>query len=85
MSKKEIKLVDRYKDIVECNICRKWMTLDRYETHYDKCMSTQYLIHRIKQVKGVIPEYEEIYTLPKEKFNALYQKYFEKVDYDIQQ
>lgn len=85
MSKKETRLVDRYKDVVECNICHKWMTLDKYDNHYDRCMSTQYLIHRIYQEKGVIPEYDEIFYLPREKFEGLYQKYFKKVVYDIQQ
>lgn len=64
---------------VNCNLCHRLMSLDEYDRHYDKCLSTQYLIKRIKEEKGVVPEYEEIYFLPKEKFEGLYQKYFKRV------
>ena len=64
---------------VNCNLCNKLMQLDQYDNHYDKCLSTKYLIKRIEEEKGVVPEDDEIYYLPKEKFNGLYQKYFKRV------
>lgn len=64
---------------VNCNLCNKLMSLDDYDNHYDKCLSTKYLIKRIKEEKDVVAEYEEIFNLPRNKFDALYQKYFKKV------
>ena len=63
---------------INCNLCNRLMSLEEYEDHYDKCLSTKYLIKRIKEEKGMDAEYDEIYTLPTNKFNALYQKYFKR-------
>lgn len=35
--------------LVECNLCRRWLTLDEYDNHYDKCLDIQYLISVAKQ------------------------------------
>lgn len=64
---------------INCNLCHKLMSLEEYDNHYDRCLSTKYLIKRIKEEKGVVPEYNEIFYLPREKFNGLYQKYFKRV------
>ena len=64
---------------VNCNLCHKSMSLDEYDRHYDRCLSTKYLIKRIYEEKQVKADYDEIFYLPREKFNSLYQKYFKKI------
>lgn len=75
MSKKEEpRLVDRYKDIVECNLCRKWMTLDQYDNHYDKCLDLTYLIRIAKQQGKEIPR-EDLENAKPELIERLMNKY----------
>ena len=53
---------------VNCNLCHKSMSLDEYDRHYDRCLSTKYLIKRIYEEKQVKADYDEIFYLPREKF-----------------
>lgn len=76
---KQIRYLDPDKDKVNCNLCGKYMYFNDYERHYDKCLSTKYLMNRIFQEKGVKPEYDEIFYLKENTFNELYKKYDKKV------
>lgn len=79
LTPEEKKTLREHNCSVNCNLCHKLMTLEEYDNHYDRCLSTKYLIKRIEEEKGVVPEYNEIFYLPSEKFNGLYQKYFKRV------
>lgn len=79
LTPEEKKALREHNYSVNCNLCHKLMSLDEYDRHYDRCLSTKYLIKRIKEEKGVVPEYNEIFYLPREKFEGLYQKYFKRV------
>lgn len=34
---------------VNCNLCGKWMSLQEYDNHYDRCLDIQYLLSVAKQ------------------------------------
>lgn len=36
---------------VECNLCHRWMTLEEYDEHYERCLDIQYLEY-VAKVKG---------------------------------
>ena len=79
LTPEEKKILREHNYSVNCNLCKKLMSLEEYDNHYDRCLSTKYLIKRIEEEKGIVPEYDEIFYLPKEKFNGLYQKYFKRI------
>ena len=60
---------------IKCNLCNKDMNLDGYDRHYDKCLSTKYLIDRIYKVKKQVADYDQIYNLDEKTFEKLYEKY----------
>lgn len=37
--------------LIQCNLCGRWMSLQEYEDHYDRCLDIEYLI-RVAKNKG---------------------------------
>ena len=64
--------------VVRCNLCQREMSLEHYNEHYGRCLSTMYLISVLKK-QGKQVEYELLASLSEEKFNEVYEKY---KDYD---
>lgn len=60
--------------IVECNLCHRWMLLKEYDLHYDKCLSIQYLIFRAKEQGQEITR-EDLENCKSEVLAKLYEKY----------
>ena len=44
-----MKVVDVYRDKVNCNLCGKLMTVNEYNRHYDKCLLIEYLVSTSKE------------------------------------
>ena len=59
---------------VECNLCRRWMPLADYESHYDKCLDIQYLVSKAKE-KGETLTREDLENQPERIINGLLAKY----------
>ncbi len=59
---------------VECNLCHRWMPLEEYENHYDKCLDIQYLISVAKQ-KGEDLTRQDLENQPDRVLNGLIAKY----------
>lgn len=74
MSKEEIRLVDRYKDKVRCNLCNKEMTLENYDKHYDRCLMVTTLVKILKE-KGEEVDYETLSQYDSTKLEKIIFKY----------
>lgn len=59
---------------VECNLCGRWMPLEQYEDHYDRCLDIQYLVSVAKQ-KGEDLTREDLESCKKEVIDKLLDKY----------
>lgn len=59
---------------VQCNLCGRWMSLDDYDSHYDKCLDIQYLESVAKQ-KGEAFTREDLENQPDKVIDALLSKY----------
>lgn len=59
---------------VQCNLCGRWMSLDDYDSHYDKCLDIQYLESIAKQ-KGEAFTREDLENQPDKVIDALLSKY----------
>lgn len=60
--------------IVNCNLCKRPMTLENYNKHYDRCSSIHYLLQIMKS-QGIKVEYKDLASLSDNKFNTVYEKY----------
>lgn len=60
---------------VNCNLCGKEMTLQKYDEHYGTCLEIKTLQKWIKEKNGTEPTYEELAGLDRNTFNRVYQKY----------
>lgn len=64
--------------IVRCNLCQREMSLEHYNEHYGRCLSTMYLMSVFKKQEREV-EYDLLARLSEDKFNEVYEKY---KDYD---
>lgn len=64
---------------VSCNLCGKWMSLDQYDSHYDKCLDIQYLMSIAKQQGKDLPR-EDLESAKPEVIKKLMEKYEPKGD-----
>lgn len=60
--------------IVECNLCHRWMPLSEYDSHYDKCLTIQYLVSVAKE-RGENFTREDIENCSQDVIDKLYLKY----------
>ena len=75
MSKdKEFKTVDYKHDKVECNLCHRWMPLEMYDLHYEKCLDIEYLVSIAKE-KGEVFTRKDIENCKQEIIDKLLKKY----------
>ena len=69
---------------VQCNLCRRWMPLEEYDSHYSKCLSISYLISRAKKEGKQITR-EELENCRSDILNRLYEKYKpQEIEYEAQ-
>lgn len=59
---------------VQCNLCQRWMSLDDYDSHYDKCLDILYLESIAKQ-KGEVFTREDLENQPDRVIDGLLSKY----------
>ena len=59
---------------VQCNLCGRWMSLDDYDSHYDRCLDIQYLESVAKQ-KGEAFTREDLENQPDRVIDGLLSKY----------
>lgn len=59
---------------VQCNLCGRWMSIDDYDSHYDRCLDIQYLESVAKQ-KGEAFTREDLENQPDKVIDALLSKY----------
>lgn len=59
---------------VECNLCHKFMTLEDYDNHYDRCLDIQYLVNVARQ-KGEDLKREDLEYCRPGVIEKLLQKY----------
>ena len=52
---------------VQCKLCNRYIELDRYDKHFSRCSSTQYIA---KKIKGI--SIEELNKLDDIEFNKKY-------------
>ena len=64
---------------VSCNLCGKWLSLEEYERHYDKCLDIQYLMGIAKQQGKILPR-EDLESAKPEVIKKLMEKYEPKGD-----
>lgn len=60
--------------IVACQSCGKWLNLSEYDSHYDRCLTIDYL-YRIVKEKGANITREELEQYPQDTIDKLYRKY----------
>jgi len=70
----EEKLKSKDDYIVNCNLCGRSMSLKEYDSHYDKCLSIEYLLHQGKE-KGENITREDLENCRADVLNRLYEKY----------
>ena len=67
---------------VACQLCGRWLPLEEYDTHYEKCLDIEYLIHVAKERGNDITR-EDLEYYPQETINKLLNKYKpKKVQFD---
>lgn len=71
---KEIKTIDYENDRVECNLCHRWMKIEMYDLHYEKCLDIEYLVNKAKE-KGESFEREDIEDCRQDIIDKLLKKY----------
>lgn len=81
--KKETKVIDYENDRVECNLCHRWMKIDEYDYHYEKCLDVEYLVNVAKQ-KGEAFEREDIEDCRQDIIDKLLRKYPPKKIEDLE-
>lgn len=59
---------------IACNLCGKWMSIEEYDKHYDRCLDIQYLVSVAKS-KGHNLTREELESKSQEVINGLLAKY----------
>ena len=59
---------------VECNLCHRWMSLEEYDEHYDRCLDIQYLVSVAKS-KGKTITREELENQKDSVIEDLLKKY----------
>ena len=59
---------------IACNLCGRWMNLEEYDRHYDKCLDIQYLISVAKS-KGHNLTREELENKRQDVIDGLLAKY----------
>ncbi len=59
---------------VACNLCGKWITLQEYDSHYDKCLDIEYLLDVARQ-KGEIFTREDLENYKQDVIDRLLKKY----------
>lgn len=74
MSKQEVEYLDYDRDLVECNLCHRFMTFPEYERHYDDCLDIEYLVSIAKQ-KGELFTREDLEGCRKDVLERLLIKY----------
>lgn len=65
---------------VQCNLCGKWMRLSEYNSHYDRCSSTSYLLLIFKKLNKSVSR-EELDKLDNIQFGEIYDEYTKKEGY----
>ena len=60
--------------LVECNLCHRWMPIEEYDNHYDRCLSIEYLI-KIAKTKNENIKREDLENCREDVLNRLYNKY----------
>lgn len=82
MSKQEVEPIDYSSIEVACQLCGRWLPLEEYDTHYEKCLDIEYLIHVAKERGNDITR-EDLEYYPQETINKLLNKYEpKKVQFD---
>lgn len=66
------KATDTY--YVTCNLCQRLMPLEEYDSHYDKCLSIEYLVARSKN-EGTPLSREQLENTKQDILAKLYEKY----------
>ena len=67
---------------VACQLCGRWMPLEEYDSHYDKCLDIEYLI-KVAKERGQDITREDLEFYPQETINKLLNKYKpKKVQFD---
>lgn len=59
---------------IACNLCGRWMSIEEYDKHYDKCLDIQYLISVAKS-KGHNLTREELENKRQDVIDGLLAKY----------
>ena len=59
--------------LVACNLCGKYMTLDEYNEHYDKCLAEEIVYREILR-EGTDIGRDELKKLSRETLNDIYKK-----------
>lgn len=59
---------------VRCQICRKTVGLNDYDSHYGKCNSIEYIARQYKRFKNQTVNKDVLLTYDDDKFNKLYNE-----------
>lgn len=70
----EKEMMKNSKYTIACNLCGRWMGLEEYDRHYDKCLDIQYLISVAKS-KGHNLTREELENKRQDVIDGLLAKY----------
>ena len=70
----EKQIIKNSKYTVECNLCHRWMPLNKYDAHYGRCLDIQYLLDVAKQ-KGEKYTREELENCKPLVIDKLIEKY----------
>lgn len=60
--------------LVQCNLCNKWMSIKKYDEHYDNCLDIEYLIGVAKKQGKDLPR-EDLESAKPEIISKLMLKY----------
>lgn len=69
---------------IACKNCNRFLSIEEYDTHFDKCNSINYLKRNYKKYYGKVLSSKELWALSNEKFWELYWKFNEQIVSKIQ-
>lgn len=76
------KTVDKLKNkgmLISCKNCGRFLSMEEYDAHFDKCNSVEYLVRNYKKYYNKNLSLSKIWKLPDDKFWEMYWKFNEQI------
>lgn len=80
--KRLTKTIDKLKNngmLISCKNCGRFLPMEKYDAHFDKCNSVEYLVRNYKKYYNKNLSLSKIWKLPDDKFWKMYWKFNEQI------